>query len=415
MIYQTIDQRTTYITIPVLHIRFLMKTSIRPTLFDALSCSKCGKRYPGSQVNSFAHCCNKPLLAIYDLHPCSFRDLINASEDSMWRYSRLLPVEEKSNIVSLGEGMTPIVSFTKSSERLGCSVVMKDESYNPTGSFKARGISVAVSKAKELGIDRLIVPTAGNAGGALAAYCAKAGMNCIVVMPEHTPSIFKDECRLYGAELILVEGLIDECAKTVEEIKSRKNYFDIATLKEPYRLEGKKTMGYEIAEQFDWKLPDVIVYPAGGGTGLIGIWKAFKEMETLGWIKEPLPRMIAVQSENCAPVAEAVRNPNEWKERFVPKPSFANGIAVPYPFGMDLVLDVIYSSNGEVITVSEAEIREGISEVAQTEGILLSPEGSAAWKGTEKLVSQKKVAPDDKILFLNTGSGYKYLRDLKET
>jgi threonine synthase len=390
-----------------------MKTTITSTLFNTLACSKCGKLYTGSTVYNFAECCNKPLLALYHLHPCAYTELVDRSEDSMWRYSCLLPVQNKSNIVSLQEGMTPIIPFNKYSQQLSCTIVMKDESHNPTGSFKARGISVAVSKAKEFGIDRLIIPTAGNAGGALAAYCAHAGMKCIVVMPEHTPSVFKDECKLYGAELILVEGLIDECAKKVQEIKKSKDYFDIATLKEPYRLEGKKTMGYEIAEQLDWNLPDVIVYPAGGGTGLIGIWKAFSEMVSLGWIKGPLPKMVAVQSENCAPLAGAVRNPNKWREQFAPMPSVASGITVPYPFGMELMLDVIYSSNGEVITVSEAEIMAGIREVAKSEGILLSPEGSAAWKGIEHLLKQKKVAQNDRILFLNTGSGYKYRFDSK--
>src|SRR5215213_2277781 len=283
-----------------------MKTQFTTNLFSQLICSNCGEIYSGFLLNTISTCCNKPLLANYHLDQYLPKELINVNDHSMWRYFSLLPIADKQNIVSLKEGGTPIISLDKLAANNDItSVLMKDEAFNPTGSFKARGISAAVSKAKELGIDRLIIPTAGNAGGALAAYCAKANMQCIVVMPEHTPTIFKNECSLLGAEVILVNGLIDSCAKKVQEIQQSKNYFDVSTLKEPYRLEGKKTMGYEIAEQLDWALPDVIVYPAGGGTGLIGIWKALQEMLKLGWIKGPLPKMIAVQSENCSPLAMA--------------------------------------------------------------------------------------------------------------
>jgi len=333
----------------------------------------------------------------------------------MWRYSSLLPIADKRNIVSLKEGGTPIISLDKLAAKNNIArLLMKDESFNPTGSFKARGISAAVSKAKELGIDKLIIPTAGNAGGALAAYCAKANMQCIVVMPEHTPAIFKIECSLPGSELILVKGLIDSCANKVQEIKRSKNYFDVSTLKEPYRLEGKKTMGYEIAEQLDWELPDTIVYPAGGGTGLIGIWKAFQEMLKLGWIKGPLPKMVAVQSENCAPIAVAAHHRSNWKENLSPLPTIANGLAVPFPFGMELMLDVIDSSKGEVVTVSEEQIINGIKDVSRSEGILLSPEGAAAWKAIEHLAKCKKISNDSNVLFLNTASGHKYLESIKD-
>jgi len=391
-----------------------MKTAIAPSLFNNLICSRCGRSYPVSSVNSFATCCNKPLLTSYDLRQNFSKEIIDTNEESMWRYFSLLPVFDKRNIVSLREGWTPVIPLKKLSEANNIAIAIKDEAYNPTGSFKARGISMAVSKAKELGIDKLIIPTAGNAGGALAAYCAQAGMKCIVVMPEHTPAIFKEECSLYGAELFLVKGLISDCAKKVEEIKRAKDYFDISTLKEPYRLEGKKTMGYEIAEQLNWQLPDVIAYPAGGGTGLIGIWKAFREMLELEWIRAPLPKMIAVQSENCAPLASAFNDPSGWKQNFSPLPSIANGLVVPSPFGMELMLDVIYSSEGDVITVSEEEIINGIKHVALTEGILLSPEGSAAWKGVERLIQQGKIASEEKVLFLNTGSGYKHMESLRE-
>jgi threonine synthase len=331
----------------------------------------------------------------------------------MWRYFEMLPVKQEKNIISLGEGMTLIVRLNNLAARFGfSSLFLKDESNNPTGSFKARGISVAISKAKELGIDRCIIPTAGNAGGAMAAYCAKAGMECIVVMPEHTPEIFKKECRLYGAELILIKGLINDCAKKVEEIKKHRDYFDVSTLKEPYRLEGKKTMGYEIAEQLDWQLPDVIICPAGGGTGLIGIWKAFKEMLELGWIKEPLPRMIAVQASNCAPLVASYNDPDNWKQDFSPLPSLAYGLVVPYPFGIDLMRKVIYESGGDVVAVTEEEIMDGIKEMAMAEGILLSPEGSTTWKAVAHLIDKKIVTANDRILLLNTGSGYKHLENL---
>jgi threonine synthase len=303
--------------------------------------------------------------------------------------------------------MTPILSLNNLASRYGLSsLLMKDESKNPTGSFKARGISVAVSRAKELGIDRCIIPTAGNAGVALAAYCAKAGIKCIVIMPEHTPAIFKKECSLYGAELILIKGLINDCAKKVEEIKVQNGYFDMSTLKEPYRLEGKKTMGYEIAGQLGWQLPDAIIYPAGGGTGLIGIWKALKEMLELGWIKGDLPKMFAVQASNCAPLLAAYNDPANWKQSFIPKPSIANGLAVPYPFGIGLMQKVIDESGGGAVAVSEKEMIDGIKEVAGAEGILLSPEGSATWKAVAHLLNKKTISRTDKILLLNTGSGY---------
>ena len=330
----------------------------------------------------------------------------------MWRYFEMLPVKEMANIISLGEGFTPILPLKKLSDKYGySSIVMKDESHNPTGSFKARGISVALSKAKELGIEKFIIPTAGNAGGALAAYCAKAGMECIVVMPAHTPDVFKNECELYGAKLITVKGLINDCAKKANEINDKNEYFNISTLKEPYRLEGKKAMGYEIAEQMNWQLPDIIVYPAGGGTGLIGIWKAFAEMLQLGWIKKSFPKMIAVQAENCAPIKAALGDPDNWQKNFLPKPTIAHGLAVPFPFGMNLIQKTLIESNGGVITVTEKEIMDGINEIAKTEGIFVSPEGSATWKALAHLKQKGSIKDKDNILLLNTASGYKYMEN----
>ena len=379
-----------------------------------LECARCKTAYSVTDINTYATCCNQPLVVKYD-HPAGFykEDLI-FREKSMWRYFEVLPVMERKHIVTLGEGMTPLLPLEKSAALHGfADLLMKDESFNPTGSFKARGLSVAISKAKELGIERCIVPTAGNAGGALAAYCARAGMACTVVMPRHTPNVFKQECELYGAELILVDGLINDCAKKVAELKQSGAYYDVSTLKEPFRLEGKKTMGYEIAEQLGWQLPDVIIYPAGGGTGLIGIWKAFKEMIEMGWIEDRyLPKMIAVQSQQCAPVVRAFYNPEGWKEGFTPNPSLANGLAVPYPFGMDMMQDVLHESKGMAYAVSEEEIVDGVKEFARTEGIIICPEGAAVWKALLHLRRMKVVDAADKIVLLNTGSGYKYLENI---
>jgi threonine synthase len=379
-----------------------------------LECAHCKTAYSINGVQTYASCCNQPLVVKYD-HPAAFykEDLI-FREKNMWRYFEVLPVMERKNIVTLGEGMTPLLSLEKSAAVHGfADLMMKDESFNPTGSFKARGLSAAVSKAKELGISRCIVPTAGNAGGALAAYCARAGIACTVVMPRHTPAIFKQECELYGADLVLVDGLINDCAKKVAELKQSGNYYDVSTLKEPYRLEGKKTMGYEIAEQLNWQLPDVIIYPAGGGTGLIGIWKAFKEMIDMGWINEqPLPKMIAVQSRQCAPVVRAFYNAQDWVQGFTPQPSIANGLAVPYPFGMDMMQQVLQESNGMACAVTEEEIIAGVKEFARTEGMIIAPEGAAVWKALFHLRRMKVVDAADRIVLMNTGSGYKYFENL---
>ena len=391
-----------------------MLTLLKPlsaiTLFH---CASCKKEYTADEILTYATCCNQPLVANHFLSPGTGKNIIDAADLTMWRYSAVLPIADKRNIVSLGEGMTPLLPLQKLGNRYHLeTVIMKDESFNPTGSFKARGMSMAVSKAKEFNIPRCIVPTAGNAGGALAAYCAKASIACTVVMPKKTPDVFKQECVLYGAELILVDGLINDCAKKAEQLSSKKTYFNISTMKEPYRLEGKKTMGYEIAEQYNWQLPDVIVYPCGGGTGLIGIWKAFKEMQQMGWIKGKLPRMIAIQSANCSSIEHALTYPLDWKEKFTPHASLANGLAVPYPFAMDMILQVLKESGGETCSISEVEIIAAVKEIAAQEGILVSPEGAAAWKGVVKLVQQKKIDSAEKILVLNTGSGYKYLENI---
>jgi threonine synthase len=332
---------------------------------------------------------------------------------TMWRYKEVLPVFEEQHIVSLGEGMTPILPLKRLRARYGLPhLYMKDESKNPTGSFKARGLSAAVSKAKELGVQTCIIPTAGNAGGALAAYCAAAGMQSIVVMPRHTPQVFKDECELYGAKLELVDGLISDCARKVAQLKETIDCFDISTMKEPYRLEGKKTMGYEIAEQFNWVLPDVILYPTGGGTGLIGMWKAFYELQQMGWIGERLPRMIAVQAENCQPIVQTWKGAQPHSKNYEGKPSLANGLAVPNPFAEDMILEVLHESKGMPMAVTDEDMLDAVREIAREEGLLVAPEGAALWKALLQLVESGAVHNTDTILMLNTGSGYKYLENI---
>jgi threonine synthase len=377
-----------------------------------LQCSACKRPFPFDHINTYAQCenCQKsPLLTFYDLTDLS-KDSIDPNERSMWRYARFLPVLEKKNIVSLGEGWTPILELNRLADLMDVAhLQMKDESPNPTGSFKARGLSAAVSKAKELGIKDCIVPTAGNAGGAMAAYCARAGMKAIVVMPSHTPKSFQMECELFGAELVLVDGLISDCARRVTEMNSEGNYFDFSTMKEPYRLEGKKTMGYEIAEQMNWKLPDVILYPTGGGTGLIGMWKAFLEMIEMGWIENKLPRLIAVQSEQCRPVVEMFL---QGKISSPLKQTIANGLAVPTPFAQTMIQRVLRETNGNAISVSEEEIIHGVRELAAMEGMLIAPEGGALLPALRKLLKEEIVKKEETILLLNTGSGYKYFENL---
>ena len=391
-----------------------MRTVQSLTSLSHLECSECGRWFDAFQLQSFATCCNKPLLVKYCNEQIS-RAVLKNRPANMWRYKEMMPVLEESNIVTLGEGMTPMLHLKRTSERYGLSqLFLKDESHNPTGSFKARGLSAAVSKAKEFGIDTCIIPTAGNAGGALAAYCAAAGMNAIVVMPRHTPKMFKDECELHGAEVILVDGLISDCGRKVAEIKKTIECFDISTLKEPYRIEGKKTMGYEIAEQFNWELPDVILYPTGGGTGLIGMWKAFQEMIALGWIENKLPRMIAVQAENCKPIVETWKGNQLNAKTYVGKPSVANGLAVPNPFGEDLILQVLKQSGGLPIAIPDEAMIKSVKQLARDEGLLIAPEGGALLEALLVLMRKEVISASEKIVLLNTGSAYKYLDNISD-
>lgn len=380
---------------------------------DQLACSVCGKGFPLQQINTFASCdtCGKaPLIAQYDIRELD-RSAIDTTERSMWRYRPMLPVIHRDNIVSLGEGWTPLLPLRRTAATLGLAeLIMKDESLNPTCSFKARGMSMAISKAKELGIENCIVPTAGNAGGAMAAYCARAGMKAVVVMPRHTPKPFQQEVEMFGAELVLVDGLISDCAKKVRELNSSGRYFDLSTMKEPYRLEGKKTMGYEIAEQLDWSLPEVILYPTGGGTGLIGMWKAFHEMIQLGWLPpQRLPKMFAVQSENCEPIVKTWIGAQHDGSGYVGQPTIANGLAVPNPFAEKMILQVLHESEGKPVAVSDHEIQTEQKGVGSREGMFIAPEGAAMFAALRKLIEDKSVQPTDRILLLNTGSGYKYV------
>ncbi|MCR5887172.1 threonine synthase [Hymenobacter sp. J193] len=383
---------------------------------QTLECSVCRTPYSATILQRLSDCCAAPLLATYQLQaPLSHEAAIDVHEPSMWRYRSLLPLLDEANQVSLGEGFTPLLPLTSLARRYSLSeVLLKDEGQNPTGSFKARGLSMAISKAKELGVEGCIIPTAGNAGVAMAAYCAKAGMRAVVVMPRHTPQAFKEECYWYGAEVHLVDGLINDCAARVRELNHAHELLDVSTLKEPYRLEGKKTMGYELAEQLRWALPDVLLYPAGGGTGLIGIWKAFREMQTLGWLPAQvrLPRMVAVQAAACAPLWATYTGRQANSQQYVGQPTIANGLAVPRPLGEALMLQVLRESGGTVVPVDDQEMLEGMRELARHEGLFVAPEGAAVWMAARKLVDAGWIGRHERMLLLNTGSGQKYLENV---
>lgn len=390
-----------------------MNTAIKPTksLASHLYCSECSTTYNIERLQNFSRCCNKPLLTKYHNLKYFEKKTLIYRENTMWRYHEVLPVFDLKNRVTLGEGMTPILPMKNIESKYGFDQLwVKDEGRNPTGSFKSRGLSVAISKAKELGVQSCVIPTAGNAGGAMSAYCAAAGIKATVIMPRHTPKAFQDECNFYGAELILIDGLIDQCGELAAFIQKDTGAFNLSTLKEPYRLEGKKTMGYEIAEQMKWELPEVIVYPTGGGTGLIGIWKAFQEMISMGWLDGGhLPRMVIVQSLNCAPMVDFVHGNNinaPYGE------SKANGLAVPKAFGKDLIKKVIQESRGEAIAVDEQKLLKAAIELSRAEGISFSPEGGATWVGLQNLVASGVISKEEKILLINTGSASKYLDNL---
>jgi threonine synthase len=327
----------------------------------------------------------------------------------MWRYAEMLPVREPAFRLTLGEGFTPLLRLERLGRLLGMSNLYgKDEGQNPTASFKARGLSMAVSRAAELGVKTLAIPSAGNAGSAMAAYAAVAGLPAFVFLPQDVPPLFVAEMRALGAEVTLVDGLITDCARYVRAGVEEGRWFDLSTLKEPYRIEGKKTMGYELAEQFEWVLPDVIVYPTGGGTGLIGIWKAFEEMEALGWIGAERPRMIAVQSEGCAPIVRAFEAGREAAEPWQNAATIADGLRVPAAIGDFLILRAIRESGGTALAVTDEEIREGVWEMGRNEGLFVAPEAAATLVALRRLLAAGEIGSEERVVLMLTGSGLKY-------
>ncbi len=377
-----------------------------------LECSKCGARHEADKVQTVCKRCGKPLFARYDLEAVkealTKEDLVGR-ESTMYRYWELLPVKDRRNVVSLGEGWTPLTRTPRLGEAVGLERLwVKDEGIIPTGSFKARGLSMAVSKAKELGVRVLALPSAGNAAGAMAAYGARAGMRVYVFMPKDAPKVNQVECQAVGAHVVLVDGLISDAGKLVREGREHMNWFSLATLGEPYRVEGKKTMGLEVAEQMDWKLPDVIVYPTGGGTGIIGMWKVFDELEELGWIGSERPRMVSVQAEGCSPIVKAYEEGREESVFFENAQTVASGLRVPKALGDFLVLKAARESGGKCIAVSDEEIMSCVGEMARLEGIFPCPEGAATLAALKRLVAEGWVDRDERVVLFNTGSGLKY-------
>ena len=374
-----------------------------------LECSRCAESYDPSIPQNLCTACGKPLFARYELDKIARewdRASLSARDASMWRYAELLPVMDTANIVSLGESMTPIIRTKRLGNMLGVDELwVKDESRLPTGSFKARGLAMAVSKAKELGLKKLAIPSAGNAATALSIYAARAGMEANIFMPKDAPAFNRNTCQLAGANVTLIDGLITDAGKIVAQRKSQEGWFDVSTLKEPYRVEGKKTMGLELAEQFGWKLPDVIIYPTGGGTGIVGMWKVFQELEEIGWIGAKRPRMISVQSAGCAPIVKAWEEGKTEAEPWQNAKTIAAGLRVPQAVGDFLILDAIRHSNGVAIAVTDAEIQEGLKTLATSEGILSCPEGAATIAGLKKLIDSKMVSRSEQIVLFNTG-GY---------
>ena len=378
-----------------------------------LECSFCHREYEARRLHNVCTECGKPLFVRYDLKRISkflTRQALYARRSDLWRYREVLPVRREDNIVTLGEGWTPLLHVRSLGESLGMTeLYVKDESLNPTQSFKARGMAVAVSMAKELGATKLAAPSAGNAAGALAAYCARAGLKAFLFMPRDTPRANVIECEVAGANVTLMDGLITDCGAEVARRKETEGWFDVSTLREPYRVEGKKTLGYEIAEQLAWVLPDVIVYPTGGGTGLVGMWKAFEELQELGWIGEKRPRMISVQAAGCAPIVRAFNAGERFAEEFQNAATVASGLRVPKAIGDFLILDAIRESGGTAIAVSDEELIAGAREMARTEGIFAAPEGGACVPALRKLLARGDVKPGERVVLFNTGSGIKYL------
>lgn len=379
-----------------------------------LVCTGCGREYSVSQVNSYCQDCQSTLFTVYDLQRARQelrRDEFSKRPRGMWRWHELLPVQSPENCITLGEGDASLLHFPNLGRALNLSnLFLKDESSNPTGSFKARGIAAAISKARELGVQKVIIPTAGNAGGAMAAYAARAGLKAYIFMPKDTPQANIEESRMAGAEVVLVEGLISD-AVGMAGVKAREEgWFDLSTFKEPYRTEGKKIMGYELAEYFGWTLPDVIIYPTGGGTGLVGMWKAFAEMEAMGWLENTKrPRMVVVQAKGCAPVVKAFEAKSSFCDFWTNAHTIASGLRVPKSFADHLILECLYESNGYAVAVSDEAITAAQHQIGEAEGIFTAPEGAATLAALHRLIQLRWIDPDERIVLFNTGSGLKYL------
>ena len=383
----------------------------RETFVTHLECSATGERYPADELHNVSRT-GKPLLVRYDLagirHALSKTALAQRPRD-LWRYRELLPVRRAENIVSLGEAVTPLVAMPKLAARLGArEILVKDEGRLPTGSFKARGLVMAVSMAKALGVSHMAMPTNGNAGAALAAYASRAGIRSTIFCPDDTPEVNVSEIALQGASVYRVNGLIDDCGKIVAEGKAKVGWFDTSTLKEPYRIEGKKTMGIELAEQLDWNVPDVILYPTGGGTGLIGMWKAFAELEAIGFIGAKRPRMVAVQAAGCAPMVRAYERGEEHAARWENAHTIAAGIRVPQALGDFLILRAVRESGGFAIAVDDKTIAAGLDEVARTEGFLMCPEGAATYAALKQALGDGRIRREERAVLFNCATGLKY-------
>lgn len=376
-----------------------------------LECPKCGAKHNPHKMTQLCPECSAPLLVRYDMDKVKdhFKkeELVNRKAD-LWRYRELLPLVDEKNKISLGEGMTPLISLEKLSRRLGIELYLKDEGIIPSGTFKSRGAAVGVSRAKELGVKALAMPTNGNAGASWAIYSAKADIDAYIVMPVDAPSITRNECAIAGAKLFLVNGLISDAGKIVGRAVAKYGWMDASTLKEPYRIEGKKTMGLEIAEQLNWEVPDVILYPTGGGVGLIGIYKAFRELQQLGWIGEKMPRLVAVQAAGCAPIVKAWEEKKEASEFWNNASTVAFGITVPKALGDFLVLDAIYQTEGCAIAVTDEELLKDQAELAATEGTFVCPEGAANYTAAKKLLESGWIKSNERVVMLNTGTGLKY-------
>lgn len=379
-----------------------------------LECQQCTRKFSPHEEQTFCRDCNSPITAQYDLENAKIhldRDLLSHNKPGMWRWHELLPIEYLSFVSSLGEGDTPLLPLNNIGNRFDDHhIYAKEESVNPTASFKARGLSTAVSKANEIGLKNLVIPTAGNAGGALAAYSSRVRMKSAAVMPADTPCLIINECRHYGAEVILVDGLISDCAAIVEEMTSSGEWFSVSTFREPYRLEGKKIMGYELAEEFGWRLPNTIIFPTGGGTGLIGLWKAFQELKALGWLEDPsLPKMVSVQSEGCAPIVKAFNSGSERCEFWEDASTIAAGLRVPLSLADRWMLEILRESGGAAISVKDEEMLEAQIEFGKIEGIFTSPEGAATLVALNKLLSNRFIKRGESVVVFITASGVKYI------